>query len=320
MPEERAYLLRCIQSMVPRFDSAALEVLQPTLERQSYTELWLRELSAPPKRDKLTPLAPGALVNESNYRVMSKIGVGGQATVYMAQPTTLESRVGTEVVLKEFLLPVYPDPRVRKQAAEKFQQEAAMLSTLRHPRIVRFIDLFIEDHRAYLVLEKITGNTLKELVETEGQQPQDYVLELALQMTDILQYLHGMQPPIVHRDFTPDNIMLADDGIKLIDFSVAQKMESVVTGSVVGKPSYLAPEQFRGKPTTQSDLYSLGATLYFLLVGTEPPPITCLHPIKLSANVSPEMDAIIARSTQLDPAKRYDKVETLRADLERIKH
>lgn len=316
-PEERNFFLRTIESNVSGFDPEVFEVLKPPPDRQSYTELWLRELSAPPKRDKLTPLSPGAMVNNSKYRVIAKIGVGGQGTVYLAQPTAGQEG---EVVLKEFVLPIYPDPRVRQQAAEKFQLEAEMLSKLDNPKIVRFFDLFIEDHRAYLVLERIEGNTLKDLVVNEGHQPESYVVDLALQMCEILEYLHGMAPPIVHRDFTPDNLILEPDGnLKLVDFSVAQKMESTMTGSVVGKPSYIAPEQFRGKPTTQSDIYSLGATLYYLLVGEDPPPITRLHPESVNEKVSMALNTVIARATHLDPEKRYADVETMRADLAKIR-
>jgi serine/threonine protein kinase len=216
------------------------------------------------------------------------------------------------VAIKEFILPVFPDPRVRLSAAQRFQAEAEIISRISHPQIVRFLDLFIEDHRAYLVLERVTGRNLKQIVETDGPIDEATVIQLAVQMCDILSYLHGQNPPIAHRDFTPDNVMLADDGlIKLIDFSVAQASISNVTGSVVGKPEYIAPEQFRGKPTPLSDIYSLGGTLYFLLTGNHPQAISVSKPV----TASPELANVIARATALDAAARYKTPEEMKQAL-----
>src|SRR5581483_12186920 len=107
-----------------------------------------------------------------------------------------------------------------------------------------------------------------------GQFTQTRVLELATQMCDILAHLHGQSPPVLHRDFTPENLILDVDGnLRLIDFNVAQQMESTATRTVVGKHSYIPPEQFRGKATTQSDIYAMGASIFYLLTGTEPEPI-----------------------------------------------
>src|SRR5581483_5192636 len=100
------------------------------------------------------------------------------------------------------------------------------------------------------------------------------------QMCEILAYLHGLEPPVVHRDFTPDNLMITDDGtLKLLDFNVAMSADNAATSSTaVGKHAYMAPEQFRGLPEPKSDIYSLGATLHFLLTGRDPEPISVSHP------------------------------------------
>jgi serine/threonine protein kinase len=103
---------------------------------------------------------------------------------------------------------------------------------------------------------------------------------------------------------TPDNLMLSSDGrIKLLDFNVAQQLESNTTRTVVGKHNYMAPEQFRGKPTTQSDLYSLGCTLYYLIVGADPTPLTCLKTSDKVA-VPADLDELISQLTKLEPADR----------------
>ncbi|MGD9683134.1 MAG: serine/threonine protein kinase [Candidatus Obscuribacterales bacterium] len=317
VPEERSYFVNFLKSHTP-FDEEDLELIKPPASNMSYTELWLLELSAPPKRDKLTPLEPGTVLNNGKYRVIAKIGVGGQGTVYYAH-SSISNSVAAEVVLKEFVLPVFPDARVRRQSAEKFQEEANMLSRLDHPQIVDFLDLFLEDHRAYLVLEKVDGTTLKALVEAEGPQTEKYVAELMRSMCVVLAYLHGQSPPIVHRDFTPDNLILEPDGkVKLIDFSVAQKIENDITGSVVGKANYIAPEQFRGKPVPASDLYSLGATASYLLTARDPEPISRSRPRSIREDISEAMDDIVAGLTHLDPDKRYKNVEEVQADLDRL--
>jgi tRNA A-37 threonylcarbamoyl transferase component Bud32 len=299
---DRQAFLNILKSRFSQWvDDEALVAFAPPPDRQSYTELWLSELSAPPKRDRLTPLEAGARLFDQKYQVVNKLGVGGQGTVYLALCGE------EEVVLKEFVLPVFPDQRVRKAAAVRFQEEANLLTKLDHPQIVKLKDLFLEDHRAYLVLEHMTGQNLKDLVAEQGPLPAKEIFRLARQMCEILVYLHGQQPPVVHRDFTPDNLILDLDGqIKLIDFSVAQSFTSNVTGSVVGKPHYIAPEQFRGKPTCQSDIYSMGATLFYLATGIEPEPITTLRLKEyIPTGADSKLAAIIERSTKLDVSARY---------------
>ncbi|HNB24875.1 MAG TPA: serine/threonine-protein kinase [Candidatus Melainabacteria bacterium] len=277
-----------------------------------YTELWLQALSQPPKRERLTPLHEGALLRDSQYEILGRLGVGGQGTAYAAR----EIGKNHAVVLKEFILPVYVDVNVRRQSVEKMQNEAAILSRLNHDRIVKLIDFFIEDHRGYLVLERIDGHSLRQKVNQSGRLSEEEVRSLALQMCEMLEYLHGLEPPVVHRDFTPDNLILSKDGVlKLVDFNVAQQQESTATGTVVGKHCFIAPEQFRGKPTSQSDIYSMGATLYYLLTGEDPEPITCSHPKQRIEGLSESIDEIVAKATALSAQKRYSKALEIKADL-----
>ncbi len=284
----------------------------PTI-RQSYTEIWLKELAAAPKRDKLTPLASGAQLQEGAYTIQEKLGMGGQGTVYLARSEKLPADANL-VALKEFMLPVFPDPKVRMKAAERFQVEAEMLARLQHPQIVRFYDLFIEDHRAYLVMERVEGENLKALVQKGGPLEEREVARLAWQMCGLLKFLHSNDPPITHRDFTPDNLILNAEGmLKLIDFSVAKQVQSNVTGSVVGKPNFMAPEQFRGKPIPKSDLYSLGATMYYLLTGKEPEAILTSH---LGESFSQAMNDIVAKSTAIEADDRFESAQEMSTQLE----
>lgn len=289
------------------------DVFGSSTVRQSYTEIWLRELAAAPKRDKLTPLTPGTLLQDGAYAIQEKLGMGGQGTVYLARSERLPSDANL-VALKEFMLPVFPDPKVRMKAAERFQVEAEMLSRLEHPQIVKFYDLFIEDHRAYLVMERAQGENLKSLVQKEGPRSEKEVARLSWQMCGLLKFLHSNDPPITHRDFTPDNLILSREGmLKLIDFSVARQVETSVTGSVVGKPNYMAPEQFRGKPIPQSDIYSLGATMFFLLTGEEPEAIGTSYP---GTAFSSAMNEIVSKATAVDPNERFSSAEELASILE----
>jgi tRNA A-37 threonylcarbamoyl transferase component Bud32 len=319
--EDRGAFFEILEEKFPALiEPEVLEPFRPMIERQSYTELWLRELSDAPKRDKLAPLTSGTTLDHGNYTIISKAGVGGQGTAYFADSVKHTSIGHQSVVLKEYVLPVYPDVRVRRKAAERFQAEAGMLKRLDHPQIAKFIDLFVEDHRAYVVMELIEGRTLKEMVAAEGPSPERAVVDIARQILEILCYLHEQNPPVIHRDLTPDNVMLDQNGrVKLIDFSVAQEASNGVTGSVVGKPNYISPEQFRGKPTVQSDLYSLGATMYFLLLGHDPSPISVLHPKTENDKISSQADELIARCTQPELVKRFESADKVLECLKSLK-
>lgn len=342
--EERADLLDAIDRFAPATtrDPELLEALTPPQDH-SYTELWLKALSAPPKRERLTPLIAGMTLKDGSYTVVGQLGVGGQGTAYLARnhgnhhelkllnasPSAAAGNSGAEgsccvspaeddreIVLKESILPVYVDVNVRREALERFQKEALMLSSLDHPQVVKLKDYFVEDHRSYLVLEHIDGMSLRQLVGSRGALPEEQVRELAGQMCSILSYLHALVPPVVHRDFTPDNLILTSCGtLKLVDFNVAQQTEFTTTGTVVGKHAYIPPEQFRGKPTTQSDIYAMGATLFYLLTAEDPEPISQSHPILKRDDISVEMEQIVARATAIDTGKRYGEVGQLSDDL-----
>jgi len=310
--EDRQKFLDSLERWAPHVakDAQLVEMLA-TPQDQSYTELWLKALSAPPERERLTPLMANTSLQEGKYEVFGQLGVGGQGTAYEGKQND-----GEDIVLKEFILPVYVDINVRKQALERMQNEVRMLKALDHEKIVKLKDFFVEDHRGYLVLEKIDGRSLRMLVDAEGKMEEDRVLDMAHQMCHMLEYLHGLSPPIVHRDFTPDNLILRKDGmLKLVDFNVAQQKEHTVTSTVVGKQSYLPPEQFRGKPTPQSDIYAMGATIFFLLTGEDPEPITMSYPKQTIDTVSDQLDMLVAKATSLDPALRYADIQELREDL-----
>lgn len=307
--DDKEAIIRAIEKWAPdvKRDAEVEQLLLPA-SNHSYTELWLQALSAPPKRERLKPLIEKSLLQNARYQVEGAIGVGGQGSAY----TALDRMSGATVVLKEFILPVFVNVKVRKSALEQFENEAKILRQLNHEQIVKLLDFFVEDHRAYLVLEHIDGTSLRTLVEKNGKCDEATVRSLALQMCQILEYLHGLSPAVVHRDFTPDNLILRSDGkLKLIDFNVAQQVEESTTGTVVGKHAYLPPEQFRGETVSQSDLYALGATLYFLLTGVDPEPISVSKPKAVVSDVSQEFSDVVAKATCLSEEERYQSAKEI---------
>lgn len=292
----------------------------------NYTELWLSALSAPPARERMAPLAPKTALKDGLYFVRDQIGSGGQGTAYVAvkldrsNPAALQEGGKREtVVLKEYVLPVHVMRSARKEALESLQAEAKLLQSIDHPNIVKMLDFFAEDHRGYLVFEHIRGKNLRQVVAERGALPETEVRKLAVQMCDILHYLHAQSPPVVHRDFTPDNLILDESGnLKLIDFNVAQSESGSTSQSsvVVGKPAYMPPEQFRGSPTAQSDIFAMGATLYMVLTGQEPEPLTLLNPRDMNPSISSEMSQIVSRCTEAEAADRYPDALSLKAALD----
>ncbi len=221
------------------------------------------------------------------------------------------------IVVKEFVLPLFVDANSRKDALRKFLDEADLLKRLNHDRVVKLSDCFVEDHRGYLVLERIYGNSLHQIVLKDGPFTEGRVLGLLDQMLDVLSYLHSQVPPVVHRDFAPDNLILGKDGVlKLVDFNVAQQAENSVVGTIVGKQSYVPPEQLRGMVTPASDIYALGATLYFLLTAQNPEPLSVSHPIDIVPHISKEIDQLVAGCTRLDEADRFKSVGEIRDFIE----
>ncbi len=281
----------------------------------SYTLMWLNQLrSTQGSGNQLDPLNPGHSLYEGKYRVVERIAAGGQAITYKAEDSEQQT-----VALKEFVMPTRGGMEIKKRALENVEHEAQLLKKLDHDQIVKLLDFFVESQRAYLVLEYIDGQSLRKLVQANGPFDQGQVTKMALAMSDILLYLHQHTPPIVHRDFTPDNLLLSKEGkLVLIDFNVAEQLEIELSKGVAGKHAYIPPEQFRGEAKAQSDIYAMGATMHYLLTGQDPEPISVSHPAAGGGKISAALDEIVARATATELQKRYSDCAALRADLERL--
>lgn len=209
----------------------------------------------------------GDLIAE-RYQVQSVLGQGGSGITYGVE----DIHTHQQFALKALSLKGIHDWK----QLELFEREAKVLSHLDHPAIPQYIDYFQVDTDGnrwfYLVQELAPGKSLAELVQDGWRASPAEVRQLALQMLDILQYLHGLTPPIIHRDIKPQNIICNQDGqIYLVDFGAVQNVYQNTAGStVVGTYGYMAPEHFQGKAVPATDLYSLGATLLFLLTHCSP--------------------------------------------------
>jgi len=278
--------------------------------KQSYTQMWEEELGRRFNATSFVPLEPGHTLRQGQLRVVSQLAFGGLSAIYLAQRNEQEM-----VVLKEAVVPSSADTESRRKAEEMFNREAALLIHLDHPNVARVIDHFVDDGRNYLMLEYINGQDLRQHVKQNGPQPEGVVVEWAIEIAEILFYLHRQNPPIIHRDLTPDNLVLKNDGsIRLIDFGAANQFVGSATGTLVGKQAYISPEQLRGKADLQSDIYSFGGTLHFLL--TDPTPLMAAHPQQCLSDISDEMDKLVADLSAFDKGAR---IKSASEALERLK-
>ncbi len=295
-------------------DKAVLETLAPRAE-ESYTSLWLSAIESAPNLGQLLPLADGEKLRH-DLVIEKQFASGGQAVTYLASRS---NEPGAKVVLKEFLLPLFVEA-ARKKVIERFERDARLLKTLDHPQIVKLHDYFIEESRAFLVLEYIEGLSLKEKIERDGKLTESQTINMARQMAAILDYLHSCTPAIVHRDFTPENLIVNSSGlIKLIDFDVALEANQL-SGSTntAGKTNYLPPEQFRGQACAQSDIYALGATMFFVITGREAEPMQKSQAKAIVPEISDGLEQIIATCTEPELVKRYQSAAEVLAELEAL--
>lgn len=314
--EKRKQFLEMLNSFRRNIEieNSLLEALAPRAE-ESYTSLWLSAIESAPNLGQLLPLAGGEKL-EHDFIIEKQFSSGGQAVTYLASRS---DEPETKVILKEFLLPLFVES-ARKKVTERFERDARLLKNLNHPQIVKLQDYFIEESRAFLVLEYIEGISLKEKIECQGKLTELETIDMALQMSAILDYLHSCTPPIVHRDFTPENLIVSTGGlIKLIDFDVALDANQLSNStSTAGKTNYLPPEQFRGQACTQSDIYALGATLFFVVTGQEAEPMRRNHIKKIVPEISAALDQVIATCTEPELEKRYQSAAEVLAELQSL--
>jgi eukaryotic-like serine/threonine-protein kinase len=207
------------------------------------------------------------LVN--NYQIIDILGQGGVGITYRAKDIETD-RI---VAIKALSLKRAKDWK----AIELFDREAKILSQLNHPAIPQYIDSFQVDteiDRQYYIVQTLAeGQSLFDAVESGWKPTIAETKDIAAQVLKIMTYLHSLNPPVIHRDLKPQNLIRNNEGkIYLVDFGAVQDTYYTVTGgsTVVGTYGYMAPEQFRGQAYLSTDLYGLGTTLLYLLTGTDP--------------------------------------------------
>jgi serine/threonine-protein kinase len=226
----------------------------------------------------LAPLLPGHVLRD-RYEIRQIVGSGGMGCVYQAEDLLLDGRI---CALKEIQADSEGD-EAQSQLHQQFHREASTLARLDHPNLPKVSDFFSEGGRDFLVMDYVPGHDLKEIMDATRREglrlPEDRVLEWAGQLCDALAYLHRQDPPVLHRDIKPGNIKLTPGGLlKLVDFGLVKLMVPDETRTITvlqgrGTALYTPLEQYGGESGhtgPQSDIYSLGATLYHLLTN-EPP-------------------------------------------------
>ena len=255
-------------------------------------------------------------VVDGKYKVLNEIGHGGMSTVYLA----INEKANKPWAIKE----------VRKSASRNFEVllqslivETDLLKKLKHPNLPSIVDIIDLDENFLIVMDYIEGNTLEKLLLEKGARTQEEVVNWAMQLCDVLTYLHTRPMPIVYRDMKPSNIMLKSDGkVVLIDFGTAREFKErhITDTFCLGTQGYAAPEQFGGMGQTdaRTDIYSLGATMYHLLTGHNPsePPYEMYPITKWRPELSNGLEQVILKCTQKNPDDRYQSAEELMYALE----
>jgi serine/threonine protein kinase len=265
------------------------------------------------------------------YHVLKKIGQGGMGQVYLAEHV----RMGRRCAIKVMNRSLSQDTG----AVSRFAREAANASRINDPNVAHIYDFGeSKEHGIYLAMEYVEGEVLSRILERERMLPVERSIRIAVQVTRALAAAH--KEGVVHRDLTPNNIVVGDAGgetdlVKVVDFGIAKAMQDsgdslTRTGFVVGTPRYMSPEQLLADPVDgRSDLYSLGCIMFEMLVGThpfvgpdgshqtskrlsEPPP----HPRERNPTIPPALDAVVVKVLARNPAERFASAQELRQAME----
>jgi serine/threonine-protein kinase len=261
------------------------------------------------------------------YRIEDVVAQTGMSTLFRATDELTGERVAIKV----------PEPQMEADVIYfgRFQREQEIGQRLSHPGVIRVLS---DNHhtRLYMVMEWVDGRPLRKILAEHGKLPADRAIRIVVGILQALEYIHSQG--VVHRDLKPENIMVcADDSIKLIDFGIAarsgaRRLTFGKLSSIVGTPTYISPEQAKGKRgEARSDIYAAGVILYEMLTGREPftgdNPLAVMNdrlfndpipPREANPEVSPELQEVIYRALERDPRNRYPNARGFISDLEHL--
>ena len=264
---------------------------------------------------------PKGTVLQDRYEILRTQGIGGMSVVYQARDMRFP-KVSKLCAVKE-MINAAPDVRLRELTVQAFEREANVMAMLSHPALPKIFDYFSEGNRSYLVMDFITGKDLEVVLgESPDFLPEEQVVKWAIDICDVLDYLHNLKPhPIIFRDMKPANIMQSSqEQIMLIDFGIARIFQPDQKGTMIGTEGYSPPEQYRGIAEPRGDIYALGATLHHLLTKRDPrlePPFSFEErPVRaINPDVSEGLEAIVMKALQYDMDKRFSSAKEMRLAL-----
>lgn len=281
------------------------------------------------KSKEATLLVEGASIAPTlgRYEIVKELGKGAMGIVYLGR----DPKINRQVAIKTMRFEDDVDEAAAKAIKERFFREAESAGNLSHPNIVKIYDAGEEQDISYIAMELLEGEDLKQFTNKEHLLSVEKTVDYAIKVAEALDYAHAQG--IVHRDIKPANIMLLKEGaVRVTDFGIARITASskTATGTVLGTPSYMSPEQIAGKKVDgRADLFSLGVCLFELLTGEKPwkggESIGTLlfqianephpDPLTLRADIPPGLVAIINKALQKNPDKRYQRGAEMAADL-----
>ena len=252
------------------------------------------------------------------YVIKGLIKCGGMGAIYRAD----DNHITRVCAIKELLTNWCSTEKDRDYVIRRFQSEVKLLSELHHVNLPRVTDYFVCNDRHYLVMDFIDGVDLEHLIAEKYKHgfPLEEAVNCGIEICNLLDYLHGQDPPVIYRDLKPSNIMLRekDNRLFLIDFGIACSLEPELSGSprtMIGTMGYLSPEQYQGKPVIPSDIYSLGATLYHLITGQMPIPFVYRPMRELVPNIPHCLDEVMKKALDLTVKQRFQTAPEMRIAL-----
>lgn len=253
-------------------------------------------------------------VIEGKYEILKEIGRGGMSVVYLANDTHLNRNWAVKEVRKK------GNGKNDEIVVNSLLAEANMVKRLDHPALPRIVDIIDNGSTIYIVMDFIEGESLDKILNEYGAQPEDKVIEWAMQICDVLSYLHSQKPPIIYRDMKPANLMLKPNGnISIIDFGIAReyKEQNLADTTVLGTKGYAPPEQYSGQTDPRSDIFALGMTMHHLLTGIDPRNGEPYAPVRQwNPELSEGIEAIINKCVEPAAENRYQSCAELLVDLQ----